>query len=134
MIKPARTIMLLAAALLAGCHGVSTDLNPSVEISSLKPPAELISGEDGTFTCSIATQSGAATLSWDFGGGATPNSAEQATTDGQATQTVTFIEVTEPTEYTLTLNLQDNTNPNRHDSMEVSYTVSPPPPPDPPAA
>jgi hypothetical protein len=134
MINTARTFLLLATALVASCHGVSTDLNPSVEIVTLKPPAELIGGDDGTFTCSIQTHSGAATLSWDFGGGATPNSGEQVATDGQATQTVTFVEVSEATEYTLKLDLQDNTNPNRHDSVEITYVVSPPPPPDPPAA
>lgn len=123
----------LAAVLLAACHGVNQDLNPQVEVTAINLPAELTAGTEVDFTCDFVAESGAATLSWDFGGGAVPNSGGPAPAGGQATATVTLAEVSTPTEFTLTVEIRDNTNQNRSDSMEITYTVSPPPPPVPPA-
>lgn len=127
--------LVLAAALVAlgACHSVNDNLNPRVEISAVNLPAELVSGTEAEFTCDFVAEAGAATLSWDFGGGASPNSGGPAPSSGQAKATVTLAEVSEDTEFTLRVELKDNTNANRNDSLEVKYTVSPPPPPEPAA-
>lgn len=127
----AQLMILPALACLAACHGVSTELNPRLEITAINLPAELIGGSSVEFSCVYLAEAGAATLSWDFGGGATPNSGGPAPAEGQATVSVQLAEVSEPTEFTLRVELKDNTNPNRHDAMELRYSVSPPPPPEP---